>query len=456
MRLSTRARLLPVAIVTLSALALAACGSSGPGDTGSEDGGETTAGETSDGGETDGAVTGGEASAWALTTGVHEIMWRESFEGWNAANPDKQIKVDWFANDAYKEKIRPAIGSGTAPTLVFGWAGGLMQEYIDAGAIDDITAGTEDVRNRILPSVNGVGTVDGKVYGIANAQSQPIILYYNKEVFESVGAEPPTTWEDLVSLVDVFKAEGIIPFALAGGSKWPELMWIEYLVDRFGGPEPFAKVAAGEADAWSDPAFTQALEIIQELAQAEAFGTGFATVVADNSADVALLHTGKAAMLLQGSWVYGTFKVDAPEFVSGGNLGFVNFPPVPGGTGDIANVVGNSSNYWYVSSAASEKAKADTIEYLNTAVWSDQYIDTLLDGGGVPPVAGLEDKIAATDDAEFLSHAYDLVKNAPAFTLSWDQAVPSAQAQELLNNLEQIFLLQITPQQFVDNMNATL
>ena len=40
--------------------------------------------------------------------------------------------------------------------------------------------------------------------------------------------------------------------------------------------------------------------------------------------------------------------------------------------------------------------------------------------------------------------------------MSWDQALPSAQAQELLTNLSQIFLLQITPEEFVEKMNATL
>ncbi len=449
MRLSTRAKVLPVALVTLSALALAACGSSGPGDTGTEGGGEASA--TAGGG-----AAGGEASAWALTGGVHEIMWKKSFEDWNAAHPDKAIKVDWFANDAYKEKIRTAIGSGSAPTLVFGWAGGLMQEYIDAGSIIDLTGKVDQINSKILPSVVGVGTVDDKVYGVANSQSQPVVLYYNKDVFDAAGVQPPTTWADLLSLVDTFKAQGTIPIALAGGSKWPELMWIEYLVDRVGGPDVFAKIAAGEKDSWSDPAVAQALTYIQDLVNAGAFGQGFSTVVADDNADDALLHTGKAAMLLQGSWAYGAFKADAPDFVSSGKLGFANFPSVPDGKGDPKDTVGNAANYWYISSSASEKAQADALEYLNSVVWDDTYTQTLIDNGGIPPIAGLEDKLAASDDAAFLTYGYSLVKDAPAFTLSWDQALPSDQAQELLSNLDQVFLGQITPQQFVDNMNATL
>ena len=43
---------------------------------------------------------------------------------------------------------------------------------------------------------------------------------------------------------------------------------------------------------------------------------------------------------------------------------------------------------------------------------------------------------------------------APTFTQSWDQALPPATAEVLLNNIEQLFGLAITPQQFATNMNG--
>jgi raffinose/stachyose/melibiose transport system substrate-binding protein len=94
--------------------------------------------------------------------------------------------------------------------------------------------------------------------------------------------------------------------------------------------------------------------------------------------------------------------------------------------------------------------------YLNDYVFNEQYTTTLLEGGGVPPVLGIEDRLADTEHGDFLTFAYDLVQNAPNFTLSWDQALPAAQAQELLTNVDRIFLLEITPEEFVANMNATL
>jgi raffinose/stachyose/melibiose transport system substrate-binding protein len=285
---------------------------------------------------------------------------------------------------------------------------------------------------------------------------QPVVLYHNKELFEQVGVEVPETWDDLLAAVDAFKAEGITPFALAGQSVWPELMWIQYLTDRIGGPEVFQAVVDGKADAWSDPAITEALERIQQLVDAGAFGQNFGSVTADANADVALVYTGKAAMLLQGGWVYGAFKADAPEFVSDGTLGFSGFPAIESGKGDAANIVGNPANFWSVSSNADDSAKETATTYLNEELYSDEYVDQLLEAGGVPPVVGIEDKLAETDDPEFFEFVYSMVEEAPHFQLSWDQALPPAQAQELLTNLSQIFLGETTPQEFVDNMNATL
>ena len=61
---------------------------------------------------------------------------------------------------------------------------------------------------------------------------QPIVLYYDKRSFDKVGAEPPKSWDDMMSLVDKFNGPGIAPFSLGGQSSWTNMMWLEYLLDR--------------------------------------------------------------------------------------------------------------------------------------------------------------------------------------------------------------------------------
>jgi len=436
----------PLAVMAAGTLvaALAACGGGTNSDEPDSD--STATGDT---------VVGGEASVWAITGGT-ESMFQMSFDTWNMEHPDQQIGVEWFANDAYKEKIRTAVGSGNAPTLIWSWAGGTLADYVRNGAVVDISDAAAPLLDRLIPSVAANGQIDGKTYGVPNNQSQPVILYYNQDVFDAAGISVPTTYEELLAAIPILKDQGVIPIALAGQSVWPELMYIQYLTDRIGGPEVFQAVLDGEEGAWSDPAIIEALTKIQELVDAGAFGDGFGSVAADAGGDTALLHTGKAAMVLQGAWVYPDFLNNAVDFVASGALGFANFPEVEGGAGDPANIVGNPANFWSVSAAASPEAQTTAVQYLVEQTLSDANVEELLSIGTVPPLTGLEDQIASADNPDYLSFVYEMVKGAPHFQLSWDQALPSAQAQPLLDNLSQVFHGQITPQQFADTMNATL
>lgn len=442
MRRSAARRSLAVLVTGVLAVSVAACG-----------------GGAQPGGPDSGSV-GGEATAWALTGGS-ESVFRSSFERWNEANPDAQFTAEWFANDAYKEKIRTAVGSGNAPTLIFSWAGGTLADYVANDAVVDLSEEASPLLDRIIPSVAANGSVmdpSGSEgwYAIPNNQSQPVMFYFNQELFDRAGVSVPTTYDELLDAVEKLSAQGVTPIALAGQSKWPELMYIQYLTDRIGGPEVFQRILNGEPGAWSDPAVLEALTKIQELVDAGAFGDSFGSVAADAGADTALVHTGKAAMVLQGSWVYPDFLNNAPEFVEAGKLGFAAFPAVDGGQGDPANVVGNPANFWSVSASASPEAQETAIDYLVEETYSDEAVDEFLSVGAVPPLLGLEDKIADAENPEYLNFVYSTVKSALHFQLSWDQALPADQAQALLDNLSGVFLQQISPEQFVDAMNATL
>ena len=329
----------------------------------------------------------------------------------------------------------------------------MLKSYVDAGQVDDLSgflADNPEVKDRYLPAVLKNGVIDGKTYALPNNNVQPVVLYFNKDVFDKVGAQAPKTWDELMALVPKFID------ALGGQSRWPDLMWLEYLVERIGGPEVFANIAANKPDAWSDPAVTEALTKIQQLVDAGGFANGFSSIAADSNADQALLYTGKAAMILQGGWIYQGMKKDAADFVKSGKLGYTTFPTVSGGKGDATNVVGNPSNFWSVSSKATDGQKKAALDYVKSGMFSDSNIQALIDSGAVPVVKGIESKLAASPDKDFLTYVYGMAKNAPSFTLSWDQALTPAQGDAMLANLDQIFLKKITPEQFVATMNATI
>lgn len=434
----SRRTILSLAAGVPVAAALAACGTAGPG--------------TNAGG-------GAKATYWYLSGQPQEAVRTGAVDRFNKANPNGQIAPTTFQNDAYKTKIRTAIGAGQAPTIIWGWGGGTLRSYVAAGQVDDLTSWFDQnpgVKSRLFPSAFPAATVNGKIYAMPCEAVQPIVLYYNKKVFDQVGAQPPQSWGDLMSLVSTFNAKGIAPFSLGGQSRWTNMMWLEFLFDRIGGPEVFEAIFNGEKNSWSNPAAIDALTKVQDLVRANGFIKGFSSITADSNADQALLYTGKAAMMLHGSWSYGIQQTNGGDFVPSGGLGFVNFPPVEGGKGDPSNTVGNPAQYLSISSKASTEQKNIAKQFFATGVLTSDEVKQWIDAGEVPIVLGTQSQLASSKDAAFLEFVYDIANKAKSFGQSWDQALSPTAAETLLDNIAKLFQLSISPQQFAANMNAAI
>jgi raffinose/stachyose/melibiose transport system substrate-binding protein len=427
----------------------AACSGSGPSKPGAGGGSGTGGG----GGGT------GNATYWFLTGPPQQGIRESSVKAFNQANPSGTIKYTEFQNDAFKTKIKTAIGAGQAPTIIWGWGGGGLRSYVQDGQVEDLTswfAQHPDVKNKLFPAAFGAATVNGKIYAMPSEAVQPIILYYNKKLFDRIGASPPQSWGDILDLVPKFNAKNIAPISLGGQSRWTNMMWLELLFDRIGGPAVFEAVYNGEKNAWSNPAAIQALTEVQNLVKANGFIKGFSSITADSNADQALLYTGKAAMMLHGSWIYGNTKTSGGDFVTGGHMGWMNFPPVDGGKGDPSNQYGNPGQYLSISSKASSAQKEIALKYFQTGVLTDAEVKQWIQTGNVPIVTTASSQLGSSPDAPFLKFVYDLSSKAKVFSQSWDQALSPTAAETLLDNIAKLFQLSVSPQQFASNLNAVI
>ncbi len=413
---------------------LVACGSSGPAGGGG--GGDT-------------------AQVWALQDTVLNPIEESSVERFNEGSESGDAELATFGNDPYKQRLRVALGSPEAPDVFFNWGGGNLEEYVDAGRVEDLTPLLEEdpaLRDSFLPNVLEAAQIEGKTYGLPMRGVQPVAMFYNQEVLDAAGLQVPQTWDQLLAAVDALKAQGVTPIALAGSQSWTQLMWLEYLLDRVGGPEVFQAIRDGEPGAWEQPAVLEALSMIRELVDRGAFGEDFASVGYDVGGASTILAQGDAGLHLMGSWEYVNQLGQSPEFVESGNLGWAPFPAVEGGAGDPTNIVGNPNNFYSVVADSDQKETA--VEYVTTALNDQQYVSDLIAAGDVPAVAGVRDQLEQADNAEYTTWIYDLVEAAPNFQLSWDQDLQAEVATQLLTELQRLFLGEQTPQGFVDTMSA--
>ncbi len=411
-------------------------------------------GQQQSSGSSSGPVT---VKLWDIRTQQDQKMMVDATNKFNQAHPNIKVVPEWFQNNPYKNKLRIALGAGNGPDIFYNWGGGPLRSYVEANDVVNLSPylnADPSWKNRYANSVWGPATVGGKIYGVPTEGMDAELLFYNKALLSKYNLPVPTTWAKLMQDVKTLHANGIIPIGLAGKSEWPEMIWVQYLTDRIGGPAVFNAIAKGEKNAWSNPAIIKALQLCQDLVKAHAFEPGYASVNASTNQAEALVAGNKAAMVAQGDWVYGTFKNNFASFYNKGALGYTAIPKVGNNPyGDQA--VGAPSGYYSISSTS--KAVKAAIEYLKQVNLNNSIVHTMLTvTGRVPPVKGIAPQLKAMKNGQFEVWLYNTITKAPEVQLYWDQYLSPTVAKQMLTNISEVFLLQETPQQFAQNMNKTL
>jgi xylobiose transport system substrate-binding protein len=394
---------------------------------------------------------GGVAQIWVNSDDVLNPIQQKAVDRFNATSKTTMKLVPIPSTQSMNDKVRAAINTPNKPNLFFNWAGGSIREYAEADLLVDLTPKlTSDTtwRDTFVKSVLDAGKIGDKYYDIPLKGMQPVLLFYNKTMFADVGVKPPETWDDIKSLVNTFKQKEITPFVLGGQDSWTELMYLEFLVDRLGGPEVFQRVENGDTAGWGDPVFLKSLEMIRELVDMGAFGTNYSSIGYGNGSASALFAKGKAAMHLMGTWEFTSQQGSNPKFVKN-DLDYTNFPAVDGGKGDPRDTAGNPTNYFAVTKTDVSDA---CVDFLHTQMTNKEYIDAMIKAGEVPAIADLGDRLDQHPNPAFAKAVYEIAQTAPSFTLSWDQALPSNIGDAVVTNLQKVFNKQIQPADWVAAM----
>jgi raffinose/stachyose/melibiose transport system substrate-binding protein len=379
------------------------------------------------------------------TAGDGPKLIQQAVDRFQQDTPGIQVEVVAINNDAYKTKIKVAVGAGNAPCVFPTWGGGPLHEYIKANQIADLTAFMmqDNYKDRFPASAFDSITFAGRIYGVPVENTSIAVVIYNKATFQKYNLTPPATDVELRQIMRTLKENGVAPFALANKPKWPGSMFFMYFADRLGGPDAFAKAEAREGAGFESPVFIEAGRRVQALVKESAFQEGFNGLDYDAGATRALLYSGKAAMELMGTWAIGAMKGENPAFYRD-NLAFFPFPAVSGGAGDPKNLIGTvGDNFYSVSTTCKEPAEAfRLIQYLI----DDTSVAARAKAGRVPPVKGF------TTDDPILQQVIDLVAQAPHVQLWYDQQLPPAVGEAHKDTTQALFSQSMTPEQAARRM----
>jgi multiple sugar transport system substrate-binding protein/raffinose/stachyose/melibiose transport system substrate-binding protein len=320
-------------------------------------------------------------------------------------------------HETYKVAIPSLLKSDAPPDVFSYWAGARVQTVVDSGDVQPISdLWTEHKLDQAFPPAIAFGaTYNGEKYFIPIGYHY-VAFFYNKKLFETIGATPPTTWAELTRLAEQFKQAGIPAFALGSRERWPAQFWFDYLLLRTTGPVYRAELMAGK-HAYTDPEVIRVMELWRTLIDAGYF---YPDANAYDWAEAAALTArGQAAMTLMGTWITGYYKNDL-KLESGQDYDYFGFPAIDEGVPMAA--LGPIDGFVMAKGARHSEAAYRFLTFLASP--EPQVIWTLGQGALPPNI-----KVDPTIYDPLIQRVLKDVAAAETFAFNYDLATPPPMAE---------------------------
>lgn len=361
-------------------------------------------------------------------------------EEYMAANPLVTIEITHMENEAFKERLVTMMQAGDPPDIFQSWGGGVLWNYAEAGLLRDITPELTADDSAWKDSFTtqaalNLYSYDGNYYGVPLTFGV-VGFWYNKRLFAEAGIEgTPATWEEFLIDVQALKDSEITPIALGGRDKWPGHFWWVYMAIREGGQSAFED-AYTRVGSFADAPFVAAGERLEELIALEPFQTDFMATGYGQAAGT--FGNGEAALELMGQWAPGVHQGNSTSGTGlpADELGWFTFPLIEGGAGDATDVLGGGDGFAVGVNAPD--AAVDFLRFLTSPEVQIRYVE--LNTGFIPVVEGAEESV--TDP--LLQQIVEARNNAGYYQLYYDQFLPPAVAQAVLDAVEGLFVGAIT------------
>jgi raffinose/stachyose/melibiose transport system substrate-binding protein len=391
---------------------------------------------------------------WHITTiDPGKTLWQDMANEYMDAHPNVTINITILENEAFKTKLTTVMQGGTPPDIFQSWGGGVMNDQIAAGMLQDITPALDADggawRNTFAPGALAVYALDGKNYGVPWDMGE-VAWWYNKDLFAKANiANPPTTWVELLDDVKTLKAAGITPIALGEKDSWTGMHIWSYLATRICGQEKFLAAANRTGGSFADPCFVEAGKDLKDLIDLQPFQDGF--LGASHDVMQGTFGNGKAAMELSGQWAPGSQAGQAADKKGVANLGLFNFPAVEGGAGDVTDVMGGGNGF-----AIGKNAPPEAIDFVKYLTAPEQQARVAASGGGIPVVKGGEVGLTQADTKAnpAMVEVQKSFAAAKYFQLYYDQYMPSAMGGILNDAVAKLYAGTSTPEQVAQEIEA--
>ncbi|MEK5444673.1 ABC transporter substrate-binding protein [Fredinandcohnia sp. FSL W7-1320] len=333
----------------------------------------------------------------------------EKIKEFEAAHPNVKINVDAVLNDSYKEKIRVLVSNDDLPDVFTSWSDSFAMNLVSSErimALDEIIKEDTEWSGKIIESQFSGFTFDDETYGIPFTIDGKA-FFYNTKIFEEHNLKAPTTYDELIDVLDALQAAGYeTPLVEGLTNGWAISHYLGTIFQRVLDPAVTATDYVDDSGEFTDPGYIRGLEIFKELTSY----MGDVSTAIDHEAARNMFGNEEVPI------VYMQFaEIKMVEEMGLSDIGFFDFPAIEGGKGDSKALTGAPEG-WMLSKNAPKEA----VEFLKFLTSEETAYDFTKTDGQLNAIKGAVD---AENTSETRMAAYDIVLNASATAPWFDNAV---------------------------------
>lgn len=171
------------------------------------------------------------------------------------------VSINAVDHNTFQENINTYL-QGNADDVFSWFAGYRMRFFAEQGLIGDISDvwPIEGVADSFKEASTGN---DGKQYFVPQSY-YPWAVFYRKSVFAERGYTVPTTYDEMVTLLQGMQGDGLIPIAFGDKDGWPAMGTFDMLNMRINGFDFHISLMAGE-EAWNSSEVKAVFETWRDL-----------------------------------------------------------------------------------------------------------------------------------------------------------------------------------------------
>ncbi|MET9559809.1 extracellular solute-binding protein [Streptomyces tauricus] len=318
-----------------------------------------TAGLSACSSSSDGGSGGSTAiDVWLMRDSVSDQFQKDFVEGFEAAHPDIEVKVQIQEWDGIGEKVTAALASSDAPDVIE-TGNTQVAQFAQSGGLLDLSDKVGELGGKDwLKGLAEPGAYDGKQYGIPYYAANRVVIY-RTDLFEKAGVDPAAlkTRDQWIAATKKLNTGGTQGIYLPG-QNWYTLagfVWDE------GGD--LATESGGKWKGSLDtPEALRGMEFYQEL---QALGRGPKDSDEANPPQADVMAKGKVAQIISSPGGANTVVENNPALKD--KLGFF---PIPGKTADTPGAVFTGGSDLVIPTASAKQDAAYTfVKELTGDTW---------------------------------------------------------------------------------------